>query len=55
MALYNCDLLDDVGVTQPLESDNDVALLEAGRVLARSPCNSAEVWDGDRRVSIRPF
>ena len=28
MALYNCDLLDDVGVlvTQPLESDNDAAL-----------------------------
>jgi hypothetical protein len=52
---YRCYLLelDRIASVQFIECVNDAtALLEADRILARSPFTCAEIWDRERQVSI---
>ena len=52
---YRCYLLDldRIAAMQVLEcEDNAEALLEAERILEKSPCTAAEVWKVDRRVAL---
>jgi hypothetical protein len=52
---YRCYLLDQdrIAAMQVIECEDDAtALLEAGRILEKSPCTAAEVWKLDRRVAL---
>jgi hypothetical protein len=52
---YRCYLLDinRIAAEEMIECEDDAAaLLEADRILAASPGTAAEIWDGERKVSI---
>ena len=52
---YRCHLLDKdrVAATMTIEADKDAAaVLQAEKILERTSCPSAELWDRDRQVSI---
>jgi len=52
---YRCYLLeqDRIAAMRVIECKDDAtALIEANRILEKSPCTAAEVWKLDRRVAL---
>ena len=52
---YRCHLLDKARLAAivTIEADEDAAaVIQADKILERTSCPSAELWDQDRQVSV---